>query len=508
MKLHHLIAGSALMLAMALASSARASSGCTFYVDARNGDDHSSGQSHALAWKTIAAVDAHHFKPGEHLCFHAGQQFPGVLRPVGSGSIAAPVTVGSYGTGPAPRLTGDGERATILLSDLSSWTLRNLEVQNDGSQEARRTGILVEATQSGETVRNITIKHVHVLNVRGLTGEENVAKDTGGIGLFAPPLPHPAHFEGIFINHCLIEHVDNIGVWLNTSASVNPSDPQWLRTSNRDIRIVGNTIRDTGRNAIIIRQALAPLIAGNTVAHASARHHGNAIFTRSTRDARIRGNEVSYTGTGPSGENAAFDADIDSFGTIIEKNWSHDNQGGLFSLNNNPSDERNETDGTVVRFNVSEDDGVRAFGFSGRVTHSSIYNNTVLIGFGREEAFVEARPFSESNPHFADAASIFNNIVIVQGTAFYDLAKATHLQIHSNCVVGMLELAPGEKGRLTIPNDMVAAQRRAKSWHALSTYRAAAKACGHSETKPPAAPLTDVSGVGLRALTFRGALQP
>jgi hypothetical protein len=68
----------------------------------------------------------------------------------------------------------------------------------------------------------------------------------------------------------------------------------------------------------------------------------------------IRGNEVSFTGTEPSGENAAFDADIDSFHTIIEDNWSHDNQGGLFSLCNNPSDDSNVTDGTVVRFNVSE----------------------------------------------------------------------------------------------------------------------------------------------------------
>jgi len=171
------------------------------------------------------------------------------------------------------------------------------------------------------------------------------------------------------------------------------------------IRITENRISDTGRNAIIVRQALAPVIDGNTVAYSSARHHGNAIFTRSTRDAVIRGNEVSFTGTEPSGENAAFDADIDSVHTVIEYNWSHDNQGGLFSLCNSPNDDTSVTDGTVIRFNVSENDGIRAFGFSGRVTHSIICNNTVLIGPGHKEAIVEARPFSKSKPRFADGAT-------------------------------------------------------------------------------------------------------
>ena len=493
---------------LAFGSSACASSGRAFYVDSIGGEDAHSGQSPALAWKSIAAVNAHQFQPGDHLYFHAGQQFAGMMRPLGSGIAATPIVVARYSDGRSPLLVGNGGLATVLLADVSFWTLRDIEVTNDGRQEGNRTGILLEATQSGETVRGITIEHVHVYNVRGLTGEDNSAKDTGGIGIFAPPLARSARFDGVLIKECSIEHVNNVGLWLNTYPSMNPLDPRWTTARNEHIRITGNRISDTGRNAIIVRQSLAPIIEGNTITHASARHHGNAIFTRSTRDAVIRGNEVSFTGTEPSGENAAFDADIDSIHTVIEYNWSHDNQGGLFSLCNNPNEDTNLTDGTIVRFNVSENDGIRAFGFSGRVTHSIIYNNTVLIGPGHKEAIVEARPFSKSKPRYADGATFYNNAVIILGEASYDFAEATHMQFDSNCVIGSVKNPFAETRAAAKPRNVLPSIAPANSWQALSAYRGAARACGPSSHREPEAVGRDIVNAKLRGIPFRGALQP
>jgi hypothetical protein len=493
---------------LALGSSASANSGRAFYVDAIGGDDAHSGQSPALAWRSIAAINAHRFQPGDHLYFHAGQEFAGLMRPLGSGFSTAPIVVASYGRGRPPQLVGEGGLATVLLADVSFWTLQDIEVTNNGREEGKRTGILLEATKSGETIRGITIEHVHVYNVRGLTGEDNSAKDTGGIGIFAPTLDSPARFDGVLIKGCTIEHVDNVGIWLNTYPSLNPMDPRWTTARNEHIHITRNRISDTGRNAIIVRQALGPVIDGNTVTHASSRHHGNAIFTRSTLDAIIRGNEVSFTGAEPSGENAAFDADIDSFHTIIEDNWSHDNQGGLFSLCNNPSDDSNVTYDTEVRFNVSENDGIRAFGFSGGVTHTTIYNNTVLIGTGHKEAIVEARPFSQSKPRFADGAVFFNNVVIILGEASYDLAEATHMQFDSNCFVGDVINPFSETGAVAISRDTIPSVAPADGWPALSALRAVAKACGPSSHREPETVGRDITGAKLRGIPFRGALQP
>jgi hypothetical protein len=149
------------------------------------------------------------------------------------------------------------------------------------------------------------------------------------------------------------------------------------------------------------------------------------------------------------------DADIDSLHTVIENNWSRDNQGGLFSLCNNPNDDTNVTDGTIVRFNVSENDGIRAFGFSGLGTHSIIYNNTVLIGPGHREAIVEARPFSTSKPRFADGATFFNNVVIILGEASYDFAGATHMQFDSNCFIGSVKNPFSETDAVTISRNLL-----------------------------------------------------
>jgi len=77
-----------------LGASASASSGNVFYVDASGGNDAHSGQSPALAWKTMAAVNAHRFLPGDHLYFHAGQEFAGMMRSAGSGTSAAPTLLG------------------------------------------------------------------------------------------------------------------------------------------------------------------------------------------------------------------------------------------------------------------------------------------------------------------------------------------------------------------------------------------------------------------------------
>jgi hypothetical protein len=104
-------------------SSPCASSGRAFYVDSIGGEDAHSGQSPALAWKTIAAVNAHRFQPGDHLYFHAGQEFAGMMRPLGSGIAAAPIVVASYSDGRSPRLVGEGGLATVLLADVSFWTL-------------------------------------------------------------------------------------------------------------------------------------------------------------------------------------------------------------------------------------------------------------------------------------------------------------------------------------------------------------------------------------------------
>jgi cyclophilin family peptidyl-prolyl cis-trans isomerase len=499
-----------IVLTVLLLAGAATAHAVKYYVDAEHGADANPGTSAETAWKTLAAASAHIFVPSDAVLFHAGQRFTGTFLAKGNGTEALPIVVGRYSTGDAPELTGSADRATVLLSNVSFWTVRDIAVSNDATTSGNRTGILVEATQPGEVVRGIHIAGVHVHNVRGATGIDNAAKDTGGVGFFAPHLSAPARFADITVERCTIEHVDNIGIWLDTYPSLNPRDPAWESAHSAGVRFVSNVISDTGRNAIILRSALNPLIAGNHIDHASARFHGNAIFTRSTRGAVMRGNEVAHTGTGSSGENGAFDADIDSQNTLIEMNWSHDNEGGLFVLCNNPDNDENVTDTTVVRFNVSENDGERIFGFSGHVTNSAVYNNTAIVYGNHTAKVLEVRPFSHSKPEWVEGATFFNNIIVLQGSGTYDYGGGRNMRFDSECIVGAVPVdAPQDNHLRHLALATIHVPPQATSRQEMLQYRPLAAACGEGALPLPTGASRDVTGAMLPAhAAFRGAIAP
>lgn len=429
------------------------------------------------------------------------------MRVHGNGTDTAPITLGEYARGSRPELTGDGGRTTVLLRDVNNWTIRDIEVTHRALREGGAVGVLVEATQPGEVIHNIQIVNVEVRDVKGVVGESIENKDTGGIGFFSPRLSTTARFDGLLVSHCTIEHVDSTGIWLDTNPMVDSRDPEWDLFHNSHVSVLGNTISDTGRNAIIIRSTLAPLIAENRIDHSSTRFHGNAVFTRSTKDAVIRDNEVSNTGTASSGENAAFDADVRSQGTVIEYNWSHDNKGGLFNLCNNPG-KGDYTDGTIVRFNISENDGSRVFGFSGPITNSLIYNNTVFLGKGSSSNIIEFRSVTKP-PHYSDRTEFYNNLIIDEGQGNYVYAGATDVVIRSNCILGnRREGKPEDPTEVIIDPGFRLESMPAVKRKNLVVYQPGVSACATTAVPIPPDVRQDFLGNFVGDSPFRGAIKP
>lgn len=76
------------------------------YVDSASRCADDSGQgSLTRPWKTLAAVNAHRFKPGDRLLFARGSSYSGGLLINDSGTPGSPITLAAYGSGPAPRFT-------------------------------------------------------------------------------------------------------------------------------------------------------------------------------------------------------------------------------------------------------------------------------------------------------------------------------------------------------------------------------------------------------------------
>lgn len=86
----------------------------TYYVDAINGNDANSGLSQALAWKTIKKINSHAFQPGDAIYFKCGCLWREQLFLRASGIQSNPITLGSFGTGLLPVISG----ANIL----DKWT--------------------------------------------------------------------------------------------------------------------------------------------------------------------------------------------------------------------------------------------------------------------------------------------------------------------------------------------------------------------------------------------------
>lgn len=116
----------------------------TDYFVSNAGNDLNSGTSEGLSWATIARANAalSEFKPGDRILFKRGDIFHGTIKITKSGTASSPVTIGAYGSGDRPVITGfktittwTSEGNGIYSSPLVAEALTNMVVI-DGVQYA------------------------------------------------------------------------------------------------------------------------------------------------------------------------------------------------------------------------------------------------------------------------------------------------------------------------------------------------------------------------------------
>ncbi len=107
--LRHLV----LTLSSALALGAHA----TNYYVSETGNDSNTGTSQSQAWRTIDRVNQviYNLQPGDQILFKRGGTYRGMLILGSSGTSSTPITVGAYGSGNDPVLSG--------AKALSGWSL-------------------------------------------------------------------------------------------------------------------------------------------------------------------------------------------------------------------------------------------------------------------------------------------------------------------------------------------------------------------------------------------------
>ncbi len=79
----------------------------TYYVNSATGNDQNLGTSPTSAWQNLTKVDSTRFQPGDSILLAEGSNWYGQQLSVSSsGTVSAPITIGSFGSGAAPTIWG------------------------------------------------------------------------------------------------------------------------------------------------------------------------------------------------------------------------------------------------------------------------------------------------------------------------------------------------------------------------------------------------------------------
>jgi hypothetical protein len=404
-------------------------SATTFYLDCNGGNDGNAGTTPSTAWKSLAKANATTFAPGDSLLLFTGCSWTGTLHPGGSGTAANVITLDQFGTGAMPRIDGGAAvTATVELSGQQYWDINNLEITNAGAAGLHR-GVLIIATG---TSHHIHLVGLNIHDVSGQLGADNTSKATGGIG-FESHGGAGAKFDDVLVENCTVTHVDDVGLYTTSDSGTNPRAGSFATAAWTNVIIRGNHFTNIGKNTIIVRAANAPLIESNVINGSSTRLHGNAIFTIGTLNAVMQFNEVFGTAPNFTGlEGAAFDPDGDSQSTLVQYNYTHNNGGGLANPNDIPG---GFSDGTIIRYNISQDDVHRVIEFSGACTNTQIYNNTIYIGAGLSPSIFGGHAFGGTGG-LASNTTYSNNIIYNVGNGTYNVTGLANNVFNSNLFFG------------------------------------------------------------------------
>jgi hypothetical protein len=390
---------------------------------------------------TQAAYDQHRtatFEAGDRILFKRGQKFVGQFAPKGSGTPKNPITVDAYGEGARPEIGGDvlGERnnsGIILLVNQQGWEFRNLSISNGkvgDVDSGYRSGILFYADKPG-TYSHFVIENCRFHNIYGSIGFNPergegrfIGKHNGAVMFLVTQQNGEVRVANLRVDKNEFDMVARQAIATRSIPEFVPgatgfrTDPEGRFDG---VFVRHNRIMRTAADSVMISNPIGAVLEHNIVGEVGqgwdkydrrvpawngkpkwSRAPYNGLWAYNGADILIQHNEVY--GIHDELDGTAFGVDRNSYGTVIQFNYSHDNSGGFFSTFGSASN-------TIVRNNISYNDHGRLFWFGFHETHDrmgiSFTNNLFVTPVG--EALTV---FEGSNVH----APIFDdNLLISRG---------------------------------------------------------------------------------------------
>lgn len=371
-----------------------------YYVDHQNGNDNQPGTTLKNAWKTLDKVNSHVFKPGDRVFFKRGSKWQGQLVPKGSGTATQPIIFSAYGKGSLPVIAAEGKfMDAVLLKNISYVAIEFLDISNLDpavkEQKTGPTGVRILSENIG-TISNIRLSDLYIHDING----DNKKGSKEGHGIFWDCQgPKPSNIENLLIENCKLERVDRNGIRGNGTFGFRNN---WFPNKNLIIR--GCTIQDIGGDGIVVKAFDRSLVEYNKLFYIRTRAKDNAvgIWPHSSDHTTIQFNEVAYTQNDDhSNDGQSFDIDGNCNHTIIQNNYSHDNEGGFMLIISDAINAKSMmTKNSIIRNNLSINDGnnrKRLFNFA-LSTDSTFISDNVFYNDSKDSVKVELVDVEYSGP--------------------------------------------------------------------------------------------------------------
>lgn len=333
--------------------------GDQFYVDATSGSDDNSGLSANQPWKTLKKAGERMYQPGDKLLLKRGEVFEGSLEFTGEGRSDKPIFIDAYGNGSKPHIKGVGNKYAVHVYNSSYVTIQNLEITNysEAPVTGEHSGIKVECNEYGES-KGIKLNNLYIHDVNGQMVKGNGRGCGCGIFLWNGGTSTKSRFVDMIIENCHLKNCTRDGIIWAGGRYIN-HEKNWYPNLNTIVRnnlleeIAGDAIVPVGCDGTLIEYNVVRDWLGTLKETASA-----GIWPWSSDNTTIQFNDVSGFLSDSDGQ--AFDADYNCKNTVIQYNYSHDNEGGFVLLCDDSSQDYSV--GMLdakIRYNVSINDGHR-----------------------------------------------------------------------------------------------------------------------------------------------------
>ena len=406
------------------------SSRATTYYLSSLGDDTSNGTTQASAWRTISRVNATTFQPGDRVLFEGGQTFAGGiwLQASSQGTPAQPIVLSSYGVGKAT--IASGASFGFFGANNAGIELRRLNFVGNGRLTNTNSGVIFYIDAPNTHLQHLRLDSLEVSGYQktgilvgswnGTSGYADVritaclAYANGEAGLASHSQDLQAH-QNWYVGNC--KAYDNAG-----RADITTTH-------------TGNGIVLSGINGALIERCEA---YNNGWLNANPSGGPVGIWGWCCNNLVIQNCESHHNRSGTTHDGGGFDIDGGCTNSILQYNYSHDNEGPGFLLAQYPG--APPMHDLTVRYNVSKNDARRhnqgalhvwSSGANGGIQRAVFHNNTVVVtppadGSRPKAVFVTSGGISE--------VSLRNNVLQTSGgLAVLSTYTNSGLRLEGNC---------------------------------------------------------------------------